>query len=1079
MKRVVPFHSFSGLLRLLSAAMLLAASTGSAAGVAVSRVWANHQPIFWPDWGGGHVQFAADSIERKGSQNGHPEDDLVGIFTNRVQAYQHGPSNSLARCDAGAGYAVCYSGSLVDNVRSLGDATTGPASGLGYDPGCFDGFREAVGWKDGKGNTRMDMVGTCYHHALAPVLPKAVFRKEVQLLKQSAWKAWGGSEADRSKGFFPPEMAFSEEMIDVLAAEGYQWVVVASHHFSRTCPTYLAHAGASAGDNYGIGSSEPNRADLNGPSPTDGWWYDATDATNGVWNVAPFAYRLHKVQYVDPWTKQVKQMVAVPSDDAFSRRAGRSGAETNDVARIAYGATADAPVIVLAATEGDNGWGGSAASWMDSWPGFTRQAAQCGWDNTTIQSFVDDHGPGATLAHVEDGAWIFPEMCYGSPYFLKWVDPPCNAKNLDACYPGTQVDLETPGFALKFWDWAPIIAAANWCETAERILGRADPWRIAAPHESGADPNAAEWAWHVYLAGLDSRFYESGGLGNDDECKPPLANLRAIETLRGSGLDQSTLSSREGSNGEGTPPSMLRPQRFPYNPGGFTFGPFNATAQNGSFRKKMGSDFYVWTHVYDVSGIPDGGVKLFVRADNDGFNPVDSIQNETFEGGDEVGEWFEIPMTKRVLPSTCEELNALSDNGQINYVFEPAAVADYYFAKVTQFRDQLVDYFVEATDEKGNTVRSDIRHVWVEDGRISLPYVDAEGVERISPECSVLTGDETILADDWYAAVSTVSFATSLSNDPDAANDVRLVLADGAAVRVGTNAAPVSGAGIRLAPGGTLSVFGQRLGTGSLEVFATERAIDAAEGVELNGGRVAAFATDGADGVGVEAPSIVVRGGRIRADGAAAGLRVPGGDVRLGWRRATDSVLASSFAGAALLERPFGNGETNLPAGAAAAADVDGRLLTPPEPSYVLGADPTIRGNYGAWAARNGFDEAKDGVEGHERAEAFETHFLLDAAPAAPADSVKLRIASFAPVEDGWRVGFAGDAAPLGAKDGTTQVGNGYLSVLLSDDLSEPVANWTAARLPVAVDPATGALSVDVTNVPALPFLRLRLDEGR
>ena len=699
-KRVV--SCFAVLTVLAAAAMPAAASS-----VKVARFWHNHQPIYWPDWSSeGHVQFAKDSINNGGA---HPANNLTDIFGlhDRVQSYQYGPRNSLAACDSGAGYAISYSGSLIDNVRSLGSAGM-----LGYESNPFAGFQDACSWTDGKGNRRMDMVGFCYHHALGPVLPKAVFRKEVQLLKQSAWKAWGNNyENNPSKGFFPTEMAFTEEMIDVLADEGYQWVIVASHHFSRTCPTYTNHEGAVASENYKINSSEPNRADMNGPSPTDGWWHDSPNPGNAAWNVAPFAYQLHKVQYVNPWTKETKQMVAVPSDDVISYKAGYSGAEMKYAEKIAYGATDDNPVIVLPATDGDNAWGGGDSSWMESWPGFTRAAANDKhWDNTTIQSFVDDYGARASLAHVEDGAWIFPEMCYGSPYFLKWVDPPCNAKNLDACYPGTQVDLETPGFALKFWDWAPIIAAANWCETAERKLGRADPWRIAAPHEPTADPNAAERAWHIYLAGLDSGFNYYGGLGNDDECKPPLANLRAIELLRANGLDQAALAATDE-----VPPSMFRPQRFPYNPGGYTFGWFNSTSKDSSYRKKMPSDFYVWTHVYDVSGIPEDGVKLFVRADNDGFNPVDSIQNETFEGGDEVGEWMEIPMEKRVLPNTTEELNAKADNGQINYEFAPAAIADYYFAKVTQFRGQLVDYYVQATDNKGNMTRSDIQHVWVED----------------------------------------------------------------------------------------------------------------------------------------------------------------------------------------------------------------------------------------------------------------------------------------------------------------------------------------------------------------------------
>lgn len=730
-----------------AAALALPAFAGS---VKVARFWHNHQPIYWPDWSSeGHVQFAKDSINNGGS---HPANNLTDIFGNhdRVQAYQYGPRDSLGGCNGNAGYAISYSGSLIDNVRSLGSAGM-----LGYNSNPFEGYQDVrANWANGK--KRLDMVGFCYHHALAPVLPKAVFRKEAQMLKQSAWKAWGGTEADHSKGFFPTEMAFSEEMIDVLTEPelDYQWVIVASHHFSRTCPTYTNHEGAVASANYNINSSEPNRADMNGPSPTTGWWYDSPNPGNCAWNVAPFAYQLHRVQYVNPWTGEKKQMVAVPSDDVISYKAGYSGATMAYADHIAVGASDDNPVIVLPATDGDNAWGGGDSSWKESWPQFTRDAAERGWDNTTIQDFVDAFGWKADLRHVEDGAWIFPEMCYGSPYFLKWVDPPCNAKNLDKCYPGTQVDLETPGFALKFWDWAPIIAAANWCETAERKLGRADPWRIAAPHLE--DANAAEKAWHIYLAGLDSGFNYYGGLGNDDECKPPLANLRAIECLRGAGLDQAALAATDT-----VAPSMFRPQRFPYNPGGYTFGWFNFTSKDGNYRKKMGSDFYVWTHVYDVSGIPEDGVKLFVRADNDGYNPVDSIQNETFEGGDEVGAWVEIPMEKRVLPSTTEELNRLADNGQINYEFAPAAVADYYFAKVTQFRDQLVDYYVEATDNKGNMMRSDIQHVYVGDD--GTPAEGGSGGKRasasFSPSAPLDTDDITV---EFNAGTSDIANAATV-----------------------------------------------------------------------------------------------------------------------------------------------------------------------------------------------------------------------------------------------------------------------------------------------------------------------------
>jgi hypothetical protein len=704
-------------LLLAACAMFALAATASAGTVKVARFWHDHQPIYWPDWSSSQpnrVQFAQDSIDAKAGGAPHPDNNLTDIFGHgdRVASYQGGPRNSLLGCHENAGYALSYSGSLIENVRSLANRGS-----LGY--GDWQSANtEARKWIGADGGPRLDLVGFCYHHAFAPVLPKAVFRKELQIFKQAWWKAWGGAMdcSDHSKGFFPTEMAFTEEMIDVLRDEGYEWTIVAAHHFSRTCPTYLTHEGASAEGNFGIASSEPNRADMNGPSPTDGWWFDSPNPGNAAWNVAPFAYQLHKVQYVNPWTGDIKQMVAVPSDDVLSYKAGYSGATMSYADHIAYGATdPDHPVVVLPATDGDNAWGGGSSSWIDSWPAFTKEAAGKGWDNVTLQGLVNQYGDKADVRHIEDGAWIFPEMCYGSPYFLKWVDPPTNVKNLDACYPGTQVDLETPGFALKFWDWAPIIAGANWCETAEQIMEgdgtEVAEWKIATPYEwsdgSYNNLNVAEKAWHIYLCGLDSGFNYYGGKGNDDECKPPLANRNAINVLR----DFMNANIAKDK----TAPSMFRPQRFPWNPGGYTFGWFNNTPVDGAYRKKMGSDFYVWTHVYDVSGIPDGGVKLFVRADKDGYNPVDSIQNETFAGGDEVGEWMEIPMTKKTLPKTTADLNAAASDGDINYEYEPAEIADYYFAKVTQFRGQLVDYYVEAWDNKGNWTRSDIQHVWVDD----------------------------------------------------------------------------------------------------------------------------------------------------------------------------------------------------------------------------------------------------------------------------------------------------------------------------------------------------------------------------
>jgi hypothetical protein len=706
---------------LLGIAFLAAPIAASAnQNVYVSRFWHNHQPIYWPEWNDNgnqktRVQYAWDSIVMKPSQNygglspaQHPENNLTEIFgiNDRVNSYQSGPRNSLANISSDGGFAISYSGSLIDNVRQLGSVNQ-----LGYGSGWNNGYKEARGWKTPAGSTRMDLVGFTYHHSLAPLLPKSVLRKEIQTFKQAWWKAWGGKSdlSDHSKGFFPTEMGYSRHMIDVLAEEGYQWIIVASHHISRTCPTYNTKANPEG--SYNIYSSPPNKADQLGPSPTDGWWYGEPNPGNAAWNVAPFAYQLHKVKYVNPETGAEKTMFAVPSDDVLSYRYGYANEGTGKIGSFIspFATDSSRPVIVMPSTDGDNAWGGGSSSWMEATP----QLFNGGYRSSSPQDFVNAASANAPMTHIEDGAWIFPEMDYGSPNFMKWIEPPVAtvANRGITTVPGTQIDMETPGFALKFYSYAPLMAGANWCETAEQILrdenngnDMVNEWKIQAPYDwdgTWNSPNEVEQAWHIYLAGLDSGFNYYGGLGNDDEMKPGLATRRAVEKL----TPWMTTARR---NNDRTPPTVLKPQRFPYNPGWYTFGWFNQQPQipNNAFLKRMNSDFYIWTHAYDLSGIPAGGVKLKIRIDKDGTNPLASNQNEIYAGGSEVEAWVTIDMTKRELPKTKEALNAAAANSQINYFLPTNEVADYYFAKITDaslpgFRSKLLDYYIEAPDSKG------------------------------------------------------------------------------------------------------------------------------------------------------------------------------------------------------------------------------------------------------------------------------------------------------------------------------------------------------------------------------------------
>jgi hypothetical protein len=706
--------------------------------VYVSRFWHNHQPLYWPDWNSNgsqtqRGQYAWDSIVLKPGQNygglspkQHPENDLVEIFgkDDRKNAYQFGPRNSLGGINPNGGFAISYSGSLIDNVRQLG------AGGhLGYQGNWNAGIREARGWRtqNGAGSTRMDMLGFTYHHSLGPLLPKSVFRKEIQIFKQAWWKAWGGNSdlSDHSKGFFPTEMAYSRHLVDVLVDEGFEWTLVASHHISRTSPSYNDRANPTG--SYNIYSSPPNRADQISPrfDNIDQWWYGEPNPGNAAWNVAPFAYQLHRVKYVNPETGVEKKMYAVPSDDVLSYRYGYANEGVGKIDRE-IAPHANVPVIVIPSTDGDNAWGGGASSWGEATSQLFGDSANRNYKPSTPQDFVNAvKGSVTTDTHIEDGAWIFPEMCYGSPNFMKWIEPPVAtvANRGVTTVPGTQIDMETPGFALKFYSFAPLMAGANWVETAEQILrdegGSVQAWKVATPYDwdgTWTQPNDVELAWHIYLKGLDSGFNYYGGLGNDDEMKPGLATRRAIEKLQ----PWMTTARR---NNDRTPPTVLKPQRFPYNPGGFTFGWFNQQPHipNNAFLKRMNSEFYIWTHAYDLSGIPDNRVKLKIRIDGDGSNPINSNQNETYAGGGEVGTWVTLDMTKRVLPNTREALNAAAANpGEIDYFLPSNEQADYYFVKITDtnlpnFRSKLLDYYIEATDAKDNVHKSEIQHVWVDD----------------------------------------------------------------------------------------------------------------------------------------------------------------------------------------------------------------------------------------------------------------------------------------------------------------------------------------------------------------------------
>ncbi len=719
--------------------------------VSLTYHWHLHQPVYWPEKASNlnRYQYAKDSIDLKLSNTGnfysgstykHPRNNLVNgdggeydsVFdkADRVQAYQYGGKNSIATLSShsDAGASISYSGSLQENINSLGKA-----SAYGYGPDWNEGYKTAHSWTTTGGFPKADMLGMTYHHAFSPLLPESVLRKEIEIFKEIWWKSWNGNpdKSDHSKGFWPVEVAFSEAMIPVLIDEGYEWVIIANSHLARTCTNYMDVANRGTG---GWNIDPPNRADVLGPTvPAAQWFSGSRDARGGTFPV-PYAYQAHKAKYVNPETGAESKITIVPMCDYLSYENGYGSMGTGVIdAEIAPYADSSHPCLVLMAHDGDNAWGGGSSYYQESVPNLMNEAASKGYHPTTIQQFLNDHPvPDNDVVHVEDGAWVNAASDWGHPQFINWLWPPArDPSDPEYDYNDSRTWMNiTNGWSEDWRNWAVLIAGANWCETAEQIAednGRAvNAWKIQEPYQQDGtynNPNNVEQAWHFYLGGLDSGFMYYGN-SLDDEVKQTLACNRAI------GLAQQAINNNPGNITDQTPPTIFKPQRYPWNPGGKGWGPLTGYQPIGfDGNPPFSSDFYIWTLVYDYSGVSN--VTLYVRNDNDGVNPLSSNQNEVYAQGSEVGAWQAIPMHPRNPPLTPTE----GDNGNtIDYFITPDYMATHYRAKVTGRRNKLVDYYIAATDNNGNIRKSEIQHVYVEDdGNSSARVVFSDDPRDCAP----------------------------------------------------------------------------------------------------------------------------------------------------------------------------------------------------------------------------------------------------------------------------------------------------------------------------------------------------------
>ena len=688
--------------------------------VHITYHWHLHQPLYWPaptPGKGGAIQTALDSIDIKaqgggfypGSPVAHPENKLVDqdtgaydpVFSkeDRLHIYQNrgfdALQNLLAYPDAGV--QVSYTGSLMANVKALGEAER-----YGYTRQWKDGYQKAQKLTNAQGLPRADMVGITYHHGLAPLLPPAVLRKELAVFREAQRQNWGDSN---SKGFFPPELAFSIEMIPELLAAGYQWAFVPAHHLARATENYLAVAPFPSSSTWN--ADPPNRADQrNQAVPKTQWWSGTLDGRGAILPV-PLAYLPHYAEYVDPQTEKSHRMIVVPADDVLGYRDGYGTMGTQEIDQfIAPWRTLSArPPLVVFAHDGDNAWGGGYSYYFESVPQFAQKAEAQGHRLTTVQTYLTQYPvPTDDIVHVEDGSWVNPEGDFGGPSFTKWLFPPMRSP-LDPFYrendPRTYVDVEK-GFSASLKSWAAVIAGAHLCEAAENLVGP-ERTRMAEIH-APQNPTPVELCWHQYLAGLDSGFTYYGD-SLDDEVKPGLATNLALEQA------QKVFAQYPQESQDITPPTLLKTQRWPHNPGGMGWGVTTKWRRVGLGDSPPHSkDFTVWSLAYDWSGIKSANV--YVRADEKGRKNPEKI-HLTYRTAPGVGlsPWREFPMKFRTLHP--EERGSPPQSG-LNYFIKPKALADVIWAQITGYSGVLVNYYVEVEDRHGLKSRSPIQHVWIE-----------------------------------------------------------------------------------------------------------------------------------------------------------------------------------------------------------------------------------------------------------------------------------------------------------------------------------------------------------------------------
>jgi predicted glycosyl hydrolase (DUF1957 family) len=83
-------------------------------------------------------------------------------------------------------------------------------------------------------NKQIEFTGSAKFHPLLPLIPEPEIKRQITLNNETNRHFFG--DCYQPKGFFPPEMAFSEEVLSSLHDMGFEWVILSG--IANTLPTF-------------------------------------------------------------------------------------------------------------------------------------------------------------------------------------------------------------------------------------------------------------------------------------------------------------------------------------------------------------------------------------------------------------------------------------------------------------------------------------------------------------------------------------------------------------------------------------------------------------------------------------------------------------------------------------------------------------------------------------------------------------------------------------------------------------------------------------------------------------------------